>query len=184
MANYAGTIIAHALSESKENHTPSIKLQIQVFEDLETKRPAEGVYTADLWLTEKAAERSMATLRALGYDADTLEPLNNDGSTGIMVGTHCEIKTKQEEYNGKTYEKVEYVNAPGSFANRGVKSCDESQARRIAARYDAILRNTPRGAPAPQAPRQSSQVGYRQTPPPPTANDYHAPANADDDLPW
>ena len=76
------------------------------------------------------------------------------------------------------------MNAPGSFANRGVKSCDESQARRIAARYDAILRNTPRGAPAPQAPRQSSQVGYRQTPPPPTANDYHAPANADDDLPW
>lgn len=184
MANYAGTIIAHALSESKENHTPSIKLQIQVFEDLETKRPAEGVYTADLWLTEKAAERSMATLRALGYDADTLEPLNNDGSTGIMVGTQCEIKTKQEEYNGKTYEKVEYVNAPGSFASRGVSSCDDATARRIASRYDAILRNSPKGvATAPQAPRPVRSTGPAQVPPP-QASDYLEPAGPDDGMPW
>lgn len=183
MANYAGTIIAHALSESKENHTPSIKLQIQVYEDLEAKRPAEGVYTADLWLTDKAAPHSMATLRALGYDADTLEPLNNDGSAGIMVGTQCEIKTKTEEYQGKVYEKVEYVNAPGSFAKRGVKSCEDAQAKRIAARYDAILRNTPKGSPAPQAARPAP-TGYRQTPPPPTENDYRGPVAPDDDLPF
>ena len=143
MADYAGTIIAHALGESKQG-TPSIRLQIQAYEDLATHQPVDQVYYADLWLTEKAAEHSMATLRALGYQEDTLEPLNN-GDRMIMRGKACEIKTKTEEYNGKSYEKVEYVNAPGSFANRGVKSCDDATARRIASRYDAILRNSPKG---------------------------------------
>ena len=119
----------------------------------------------------------MASLRALVYQEDTLEPLNN-GDRMIWRGKACEIKTKTEEYNGKSYEKVEYVNAPGSFANRGVKSCDDATARRIASRYDAILRNSPKGVP--QAARPAAPQGAPSRVPPPSANDYYQPSGPDD----
>lgn len=183
MANYAGTIVAHALAESRENHTPSIKLQIQVHTDLDSRKPVDALYYADLWLTDKAVDKTMATLRALGYNEDTLEPLN-DANRMIMRGFPVEIKTRPEEYNGRVYDKVEYVNAPGSFASRGVSSCDDATARRIASRYDSVLRNSPKGvATAPQAPRPVRSTGPAQVPPP-QASDYLEPAGPDDGLPW
>lgn len=181
MANYAGTIVAHALAESRENHTPSIKLQIQVHTDLDSRKPVDALYYADLWLTDKAVDKTMATLRALGYNEDTLEPLN-DSNRMIMRGFPVEIKTRPEEYNGKVYDKVEYVNAPGSFASRGVSSCDDATAKRIASRYDAILRNTRASSngPAPAARAAQPRPAAQQLPPPPSADDYLQPSGSDD----
>ena len=36
------------------------------------------------------------------------------------------------------------MNKPGHFANRGVKAMDANQARAVVAKYNALLRNSPK----------------------------------------
>ena len=179
MANYSGTIIATGLAQSKKQGTPSVKLQIKTAVDLDTGAPADHVFYADLWLSEKAAERSMATLRELGYNADTLDALNGRNE---LIDAPCEISTEWETYEGKETEKVHFVNRAGSYAERGIKPLGKAETSAICNRYDALLRATAKrkaqGAPA--APSRSSGPAPV---PPPQAGDYYQPSN-DDGLPF
>lgn len=137
MPNYKATIIGNGLQESKTKKTPSIHLQVRCDIDLEKNEHCDKVLYADLWLSDNAQKHTIDTLRAIGYDGGFAE-LN----TPVLVGYEVEITTFFEDYNGKSYEKVNFVNAVGSFANRGVKPLDENVARGLSARYEAMFRNT------------------------------------------
>lgn len=138
MANYSAEIIGTALGESKEKRTPFVAMQVRTIKCLDTDEEKELKFTATLWLSDKAVERTVKTLRELGFDGQTLIDLNLPDT---MAGLMCEITTKTEEYNGKTEERVAFVNKPGSFANRGLRSCSEDMAKSISARFDACLRS-------------------------------------------
>lgn len=137
MANYSAVILSTALAESKEKHTPSVRLQLHATTKLETEEEVDKTFVADLWLSDKAVERTVKTLRDLGFQGQTMADLNYPEA---MQGLLCEISTEMVEYNGETSEKVKFVNKPGSFANRGLKAASDDIAKSIAQRYDAALR--------------------------------------------
>ena len=169
MSNYSGTIVSHALAQSKSG-TPSVKLLINATKDLDSGSTVDQTFYADLWLTDKTAERSMTTLRELGYQSDTLDAINYGKE---LVGTPCEIVTEIDSYEGKSTEKVKYVNRAGSYAERGIKSVGKTEAADICSKYDALLRAT-----------QKRKAAAKAAPGPVTASYQSQTTNADDDLPF
>lgn len=170
MANYAGIITSHALAESKNNHTPSVKLCIKAETCLDNNETADKTFYADLWLTDNSAQNTIKTLRSIGWQGMDFAELNGGN---VLEGLAVEITTEVETYEGNDYEKVRFVNAPGHFANRGVKAMDANQAKAVVAKYNAMLKNSPRPTATAQKPAQKAgRVDAAQ---------YASP---DDDLPW
>ena len=170
MANYAGTITSHALAESKNNHTPSVKLCIKATTCLDDGNAVDKTFYADLWLTDASAQNTIKTLRSIGWQGMDFAELNG-GNT--LEGLAVEITTEVETYENNDYEKVRFVNAPGHYANRGVKAMDANQAKAVVAKYNALLRNSPKPTATAQKPAQKAgRVDTAQ---------YASP---DDDLPF
>lgn len=137
MANYAGVIKSNTLAESKQKHTPSVRLLITVNRNLDTGEPVDRQFYADLWLGDKAVDKTVKTLREIGWNGMSFNELND---TSALAGIEVEVSTSMEEWNGNQYEKASFVNPKGSYENRGLKSCSDDTARSIAHRYDAVLR--------------------------------------------
>lgn len=178
MANYAATIVSTSLAESKEKHTPSVRIMVMTTRDLDNDTEVQKKFVADLWLSEKTAEKTVQTLRDLGFTGQTLIDLNFPDT---MAGLECEISTEMSEYNGQTSEKVKFVNKPGSFANRGLRSASDDMARSISQRYDAVLRTGKYHKPAQKGPAYGQQ---RVTPQQPQQWPSNEPADSADDLPF
>lgn len=154
MANYAATIVSTSLAESKEKHTPSVRMMVMTTRNLDDDTEVQKKFVADLWLSEKTAEKTVQTLRDLGFTGQTLIDLNFPDT---MAGLECEISTEMSEYNGQTSEKVRFVNKPGSFANRGLRSASDDMARSISQRYDAVLRTGKYHKPPQKGPAYGQQ---------------------------
>ena len=179
MANYSAVILSTALAESKEKHTPSVRLQLHATTKLETEEEVDKNFIADLWLSDKAVERTIKTLRDLGFQGSSMADLNFPEA---MQGLLCEISTEMVEYNGETSEKVKFINKPGSFANRGLKAASDDVAKSIAQRYDAALRTGKYHKPATQqAAYGRAQIGK---PNPYAPKAQPAVQESDDDLPF
>lgn len=159
MANYTAEIVSTALGESKEKHTPFVRLQLQTITRLEDNQEIVQGFIADLWLSDKAVERTVKTLRELGFEGQTLADLNYPET---MKGLLCEISTEFVEYNGESKEKVKFVNRPGSFASRGLRSCPDDMAKSIASRFDACLRTGKFHKPAQKAPAYGRAIAPAQ----------------------
>lgn len=155
MANYSATIVSTSLAESKEKHTPSVRMMVMTNVDLESGEKVHKKLVADLWLSDKTAEKTVQLIRDLGFEGQTLIDLNSYPET--MAGLECEVSTEFSEYNGQTSEKVRFVNKPGSFANRGLKSCNEDLARSIGQRFDAVLRTGKYHKPPQKGPAYGQQ---------------------------
>lgn len=138
MATYKATIIGNGLAESKEKKTPSIHIMLKAEFDLETKEAVDKTFYADLWLSENAKQNTINTLRAIGFEGNSIAELN----TPCLVGYEVEVSTYWEDYNGRQYEKVNFINAIGSFAKRGMKPIEDSKAKSLASRYDSLFLNT------------------------------------------
>lgn len=138
MATYHAVITSNALAFSRQKNTPSIKLQLKTDTRLDDNAPVEKTFYADLWLSDNAKTRTVETLRAIGYAGNDLTELNNP----CLMGYEVEVSTSYEDYNGKSYEKVDFVNEVGSYEKRGIKSIDDAQAKRLASSLNAIFRNS------------------------------------------
>lgn len=110
------TVRDHYLSKSKNAGTPFIGI---VFEEAEGDNPDTITWFG--YITEKTAERLVATLEGLGWtgnDITTLgQPPTDDqvGDRNIdLRGAECEIVVESEIYNEKTQVKVKWINTPGS----------------------------------------------------------------------
>ena len=179
MANYTATIMSTALAESKEKHTPSVRMQFHAVECLETQEEVDKTFVGDLWLSDKAVERTVKILRDLGFQGESMADLNYPET---MQGLVCEISTEMVEYNGETTERVKFVNKPGSFANRGLKAASEDLAKSIAQRYDACLRT---GKFHKQATQQAAYGRAQVAKPNPYApKQQPAVQESEDDLPF
>ena len=178
MANYAATIVSTSLAESKEKHTPSVRMMVMTTRDLDNDTEVQKKFVADLWLSEKTAEKTVQTLRDIGFTGQTLIDLNFPDT---MAGLECEISTEMSEYNGQTSEKVRFVNKPGSFANRGLSSASDDIARSISQRYDAVLKTGKYHKPPQKGPAYGQQRVTSQQPQQWPANE---PADSAEDLPF
>ena len=178
MANYAATIVSTSLAESKEKHTPSVRMMVMTTRDLDNDTEVQKKFVADLWLSEKTAEKTVQTLRDLGFTGQTLIDLNFPDT---MAGLECEVSTEMSEYNGQTSEKVRFVNKPGSFANRGLRSASDDMAKSISQRYDAVLRTGKYHKPPQKGPAYGQQRVSQQQAQQWPSNDT---AESPDDLPF
>lgn len=153
MANYSGIITSHGLAESKNKHTPSVKLCIKATTCLDDGNACDKTFYADLWLTDNSAQNTIKTLRDIGWQGMDFATLNGGND---LEGVEVEITTEVETYEGNDYEKVRFVNKPGHFANRGVKAMDANQAKAVVAKYNALLRNSPKPTATAQKPAQKA----------------------------
>jgi hypothetical protein len=101
-----GTWTARAVSAKADkkgaNKTPCVTVALKITEGT---FEGEKVYS-DLWLTEKPFDRSIESLRNLGWKGDDLRDLST-------VNGECEVVLEEEEYNGKVQTKVKWINALG-----------------------------------------------------------------------
>lgn len=144
MANYLAKITAHSLAESKGKGVPYVKIIVETHKDLDRDEEIVKNLYASLWLTEKAVERTMKTLRVLGYQSDSLNDLN---CTNCLCGVMCEVSTEWTEWNGQQREEVTFINEEGNRARRGFKPLDDDAAKRICNKYNAMLRGIAKGRP-------------------------------------
>jgi hypothetical protein len=108
---YRARVLSHALAESKENGTPSVKIHFELLYNLDSPEVEthKSIYH-DLWLSEKAFNRSMDVLvDVLGWKGSNLSELND--SPDLLADSECVLVTNLEEYNGKTRIKVKFVNS-------------------------------------------------------------------------
>lgn len=136
MPEYHAIVHENAI-QTTQNGTPSVAIKV---------RTDDGkFFIGHLWLTEKAAKRTMETLRnVFFFTGDSL----NDLREPILSGRQCQITTEFEEYNGKSYEKISFFNPVGG-GGQSLKAVDEMALASISAKFDAMLIGTPKNEQLP-----------------------------------
>jgi hypothetical protein len=102
-----------------------------------------------------------------------------DGNLDLSAGPQditCQITTANEEYNGKTTLKVQWLN-PGDYTP-GIKTVDPAKASDLQRRYGSQMR----AAAAAAKPKHTATT--KATPPPPRPAPAPTPEVAEDDLPF
>ena len=94
--------------ESKTG-TPGLRLQLEV-----ASGECKGTNVEYIaWLSHAALDRSVKTLAdVFGWDGN-LAALSQLVDSGPFVGRECEITVEDEEYNGKMYPKIKWLNKAG-----------------------------------------------------------------------
>lgn len=126
------------------------------------------------YFTENTTERTLESLRLLGWAGDDLFDLSGIGSTEVRV------VIKEEEYEGKLRLKAEWINPIGGLGL--AKPMNDQQAKAFAARMKGSVLamnkkqgTKPQSAPTSSGPRpqpRNSGGAYRDDePPPPTDKD-------------
>jgi len=113
---YNAVAIDLDFGKSKNTNTPFIAIVFRIQEAVRTTPGDErrgwshsgDAITAFLYFTEKAAERSIQTLRKMGWGGDNVGEIIVDDVMNIM-----EIVVEHEVFEGKTRAKVAWINAPG-----------------------------------------------------------------------
>lgn len=107
------------------------------------------------FFTDKTAERTIQSLRYCGWAGDNLMQIDDLGKNLVQVVIN------HESYDGKTFDRISFVNRLGGLAIKNKMSDDERQA--FAARMRGLALKVPKslaeGTPAgeaPQAPAESS----------------------------
>lgn len=141
-------VIRTGLIDDSEGKTPAVSVQFE--------NATGDTITAYLFLSEKAWEYTQEKLATLGWEAakqgGRFEQFNDDPSP--IVGHDAEIVIEPETFEGKTRNKVKYINPIGGRLERMEPAAAMSFAARLRARLGVG------GASAPVAdrrlPRQAS----------------------------
>jgi len=137
---YTATVVRAEIAESKTKGTPGVFF---------TFRTSEGEIDGTLWLSEKAYERTLNTLRVVfGFNDDF-------ASLAEQVETReCSITVKNElDDQGKEWPRVQWINA--------LKSANKPAATGLLAKLTANARKIakPANTPVPSPVAAPTQVG-------------------------
>lgn len=106
MRNVKATVYDAYPRESKGG-TPSICLECIPTDPADAADVGDTVY-ADLWLSEKAVEKTLARIKEVfGFDITDFA-----ADCPKMVGREVSLSMEIEEYQGKSRWKAQFVNAP------------------------------------------------------------------------
>lgn len=133
--------------------------------------------------TEKSEDRTLESLRLMGWNNDDLGNMTGIGDTDV------EATIGEEEYQGKTYTKVQFIDPPGGSAQLKAPMSDEQAsdfARRMrgaAIASRAKLGGTPalQQANTMQARTAAAGGGGQRYP---NSAPHNAPPHTDDDIPF
>lgn len=148
---YLAEILSTAVREVGKDNSPCVSIKFRV--------PACGGATiyGDVWLTDRAFERSAETLAAIGFDlvaeGFAIEKLNGEGSP--LVGREAEIVVEwqppENGYPGRF--RVKWINAPGGGVARDAMNEDKAKSlgAHLRARFGGAGGAKPAAAPPPSA---------------------------------
>jgi hypothetical protein len=123
---HTAKIVDHGISPGKKGS------QVVVQFDCEA-----GIILGYFSLTDKSAEYTVNKIRAMGFQGDDLQQLN-DGE--CIKGNLCEIQINHETFEGVERAKVGFVNPYGQQG--GVRHDDEAAANVV--RFNALLKKEPK----------------------------------------
>lgn len=159
------------LSQSANKGTPCVQVVLEITE--------EGEHTGermrwDGWLTDNTAQRTLESLRHLGWETDDLGDLSGITTNEVQIVVEHEWNEEKQ----KSYPRVKWLNRLGG----GAKLNDEAKldgvaAKALSQRFAAMARGTRVAAaskPAAQ-PRPQAQRPRREQP---------ADTFVDDDIPF
>lgn len=128
----------------------------------------------DGFLTEKTAQRTLESLRHMGWRGDMLDDL-----TGITENEVFAVVEHETNDEGKTYARVKWINGRGAGIRDEARMAPAA-AKSLAQRFAAMARGTRSGGGAAQAPSSAPRNGRppAQRPPAPEGN------FGDDDIPF
>lgn len=130
------------------------------------------------YFTEKTQERTLESLRLLGWSSDDLFDLAGIGSTEVRV------VLEEEDYNGKMQLKVKWINGPGGLALKAPMS--DGEARAFSARMKGAVLASKQKAPTTTASRpttaRTGTQSHRNSSQSRGRDD--APPHSDDDIPF
>ena len=108
----------------------------------------DGVQYWRGWLGDASLERTIDTLRDVGWDAEKYDhDIESLDGTDLLVGNDARITTESEVYEGKPRIKVAWLNGMG-YKGKGIS--DESKAS-LRARIKALGGARPAVAEKPKA---------------------------------
>jgi hypothetical protein len=161
-------VVSHILRKSSGG-TPSVAV---LFESQET---IGDRITWDGYLTDAALERTLASLKILGWD-----PAEHDGKietlhgTDVLKGAEAEIVVELEEYNGQARPKVKWVNAVGGGGLGEGMDAEDVIAFSASLRQKVLSARAPTPNAKPGPARQPAAVSANSKP----------LSDPDDDLPF
>lgn len=164
---YRAKALEWVLAEIGEKNTPAVSIEFGFLD------PELGKITWDGWLTEKAADRTIESLRYCGWQGEDLSDLHG------LDANEVDLVIEAEEYEGRTYPKVKWVNRAGGLSHKTPLTGDKARffAQMMKDRIRALdaSKGAPRSAAKPQA--SQSRRGPSSGPPEP-------PPLSDEDIPF
>lgn len=127
-----------ALVAVGQNNTEAVQVIVEIAQD----GPHKGErYRWDGWLTEKTAQRTLESLRHLGWKTDMLDDLAGiQDKEAVAV-----IEHETNERDGKVYPRVQWINGVGASIKEEQR-VNGAGAKALAQRFAAMARGTRAGA--------------------------------------
>lgn len=176
---FKATPTAWGLQDSQNTQSVALVVTFKVLEKFEGgawedwRAYEDQEITGYFYIIKKDGAVNAATVenlvKSIGWDGN----LDLSGGPQDIV---CQITTANEEYNGKTRLKVQWLN-PGDYTP-GIKSVDPAKASDLQRRYGSQMR----AAAAAANPKHTATT--KATPPPPRPAPAPTPEVAEDDLPF
>lgn len=140
-----GTVKARA-QEWAFGRTQNGKEYVGVMFEVTAGEHAGKVFSWRGFFTENTLDRTLESLRHCGWDSDSIVELDNLGANEV------ELVLGEEEYEGKTYTRVQWVNRPSRLAIGEPLAGAELQAFAAKLRGKCIAsKQTYKAAPAAKA---------------------------------
>lgn len=187
MTKYRAVCTGNALDTSREKKTPYVKLSfLTLYNHDDPTKPANKEMCAALWLSENAISRTLNTLsEVFGWRGDDLEELNVKGE--LLAGIEADIVTDRETYNGKSREKIQFVNYPGKSSmarmeDASAATISKSLKGKLLAHRQSEKDTVKKDRPAPVKRNAETQASPKPPSAPPVTqvNCGGSPADSDD----
>lgn len=136
--HHKANVLSARVGESSEKKTPGVFIDFQLEEG--------GTIRSTIWLSERAYERSLNTLREVFAFNDDFATVNEQ-----LEGRACSVVIELEEDQkeaGKFWPRVKWINAAGA-GPKAVAPVENALLARLTNKAKGIAR--PADAPAPQA---------------------------------
>ena len=142
------------------------KEQVAISFDITTEGAEFNSINAYLYFTEKTWERTVESLRHMGWTGSDIADLAG------LDANEVELVIKDDTYDGETRPKVKWINRIGGLELKAPLTGDKLKA------FSAVLQMRIQGMGPSTAPQKAKPL------PPPKALDYGPPPLTDDDIPF
>lgn len=108
-SNEPATVQEYGFSTSKEKGTPCLWIEF-VFDNFKDDGGLDVTVRADLYITDNTIDYVLEKLGNLGWHGNDITELDPVSGTFTLVGHKANITGHIEEYQGKQYPKVDFIN--------------------------------------------------------------------------